>query len=55
MRKATIARKTNETEISVSVNLDGTGTAYAPGSPVFEHMRADDAARSHLTRRWRSA
>jgi hypothetical protein len=35
--------------------LDGTSTAYAPGSPVFEHMRADDAARSHLTRRWQSA
>jgi imidazoleglycerol-phosphate dehydratase len=25
MRTAKIARKTNETEISVSINLDGTG------------------------------
>jgi hypothetical protein len=35
--------------------LDGTSTAYAPGSPAFEHMRADDAARSQITRRWQRA
>lgn len=39
MRKADITRKTAETEISVSVNLDGTG-AYAvkTGVGFFDHM-----------------
>ena len=39
MRKATIARKTNETEISVSVNLDGTGAHnMATGIGFLDHM-----------------
>ncbi|KQT48313.1 imidazoleglycerol-phosphate dehydratase [Devosia sp. Leaf420] len=39
MRTASIARKTNETEISVSINLDGTGThKMATGVGFFDHM-----------------
>lgn len=39
MRTAKIARKTNETEISVSVDLDGTGTHdMATGVGFFDHM-----------------
>ncbi len=39
MRKATIERKTTETEVSCTVNLDGTG-AYdvATGVGFFDHM-----------------
>ena len=39
MRTATIARKTNETEISISINLDGTGAhKMATGVGFFDHM-----------------
>jgi imidazoleglycerol-phosphate dehydratase len=39
MRTATIARKTNETEIAVSINLDGTGAHnMASGVGFFDHM-----------------
>jgi len=39
MRKATIARKTNETEINVSVNLDGSGAhQMATGIGFLDHM-----------------
>ncbi|HEY0034062.1 MAG TPA: imidazoleglycerol-phosphate dehydratase HisB [Devosia sp.] len=39
MRTATIARKTNETEIEVSVDLDGTGAhSMATGIGFFDHM-----------------
>ncbi len=39
MRTATIARKTNETEINVSVNLDGSGAhAMATGIGFLDHM-----------------
>src|ERR1700683_1320818 len=48
MRSAAITRKTNETEISVSVELDGTGIAdVATGVGFFDHM-LDQIARHAL-------
>ena len=45
MRKATISRNTKETQITVSVNLDGGGTAkLSTGLPFLEHM-LDQVAR----------
>ncbi|GGA37507.1 imidazoleglycerol-phosphate dehydratase HisB [Pelagibacterium lentulum] len=39
MRSAKLDRKTNETEISVSINLDGTGArTIATGIGFFDHM-----------------
>ena len=39
MRCGKVERKTNETDISVSVNLDGSGTyAVATGIPFLDHM-----------------
>jgi imidazoleglycerol-phosphate dehydratase len=39
MRTASVTRNTLETQISVSVNLDGTGTAkLATGVPFLDHM-----------------
>jgi imidazoleglycerol-phosphate dehydratase len=38
-RRAEISRKTKETQISLSVNLDGTGTSHLnTGLPFLEHM-----------------
>jgi len=38
-RRATIERNTLETQISVDINLDGTGQAnFQTGLPFFEHM-----------------
>ena len=48
MRKAEITRSTNETEISVSVTLDGTGQHHmATGVGFFDHM-LDQLARHAL-------
>jgi Imidazoleglycerol-phosphate dehydratase len=48
MRTATISRKTNETAIDVSINLDGTGAhAMATGVGFFDHM-LDQLARHSL-------
>jgi imidazoleglycerol-phosphate dehydratase len=48
MRRAKIARKTAETEISVEINLDGTGVyANETGVGFFDHM-LDQLARHAL-------
>ncbi|MGY6709943.1 MAG: imidazoleglycerol-phosphate dehydratase HisB [Rhizobiaceae bacterium] len=47
-RKASVARKTNETEISISVDLDGKGKAeMSTGVGFFDHM-LDQLARHSL-------
>ena len=47
-RKATVDRNTLETQISVAVNLDGTGKAdFDTGIPFLEHM-LDQVARHGL-------
>lgn len=44
-RKASVARNTNETQISISLNLDGTGEAkFETGVPFLDHM-LDQVAR----------
>ncbi|WP_035384150.1 imidazoleglycerol-phosphate dehydratase HisB [Ferriphaselus sp. R-1] len=48
MRTAQVTRNTLETQISVSINLDGTGKAsFATGVPFLEHM-LDQIARHGL-------
>ena len=47
-RKANIARKTNETDITVDVDLDGSGKGtFETGVPLLEHM-LDQIARPGL-------
>jgi imidazoleglycerol-phosphate dehydratase len=49
MRRATIMRKTNETEITVTVALDGGGTArVATGIGFFDHMLEQVARHSGI-------
>ena len=48
MRTAQVSRNTLETQISVSINLDGTGkSSFATGVPFLEHM-LDQIARHGL-------
>jgi imidazoleglycerol-phosphate dehydratase len=48
-RKATKSRKTNETDIRVSLNLDGTGEhKISTGIPFFDHMLAQLARHGHF-------
>jgi len=48
MRRADVSRKTNETEIAVTVDLDGTGACHsATGVGFFDHM-IDQLARHSM-------
>jgi imidazoleglycerol-phosphate dehydratase len=48
-RTSTKSRKTNETDIRVSLNLDGTGEhKIATGIPFFDHMLAQIARHGHF-------
>ncbi len=47
-RKATVTRNTSETQITITINLDGTGVAtFETGVPFLDHM-LDQVARHGL-------
>jgi len=49
MRKATISRETNETKITVNIDLDGVGTySNQTGIGFFDHMLDQLARHSHI-------
>jgi imidazoleglycerol-phosphate dehydratase len=48
-RTATKSRKTNETDIKVTLNLDGTGQCQVrTGIPFFDHMLSQIARHGHF-------
>lgn len=48
-RQSTRTRKTNETEIRISLNLDGNGQHHiATGIPFFDHMLTQIARHGHF-------
>ena len=56
MRKGAVARKTKETDIAVSVDLDGTGLAkIATGIGFFDHMLEQLARHSLIDMEIRAA
>jgi imidazoleglycerol-phosphate dehydratase len=49
MRKASVERKTRETDISVSVDLDGTGhSEISTGIGFLDHMLSAFAKHGHF-------
>jgi len=49
MRRSTINRKTNETDISLTINLDGSGTSSInTGIPFFDHMLTSFSKHSRI-------
>lgn len=48
-RTATVQRKTGETDVSLSVNIDGTGkSSVDTGVPFFDHMLTLFSKHSHI-------